>query len=1434
MRATAVIITTGCGNQRVLTPLIAHSCGRMKIKCDVMRAVVIVGLAGLMFHCWVPVAIAQQETELALLERSFVDGVRPLLNRYCVECHAGDDAEAEIDLGTSRAFDDLGSNPELWLKVREVLNNRQMPPEDAQQPTATELVQLNTWVHSWLKNAAKAQAGDPGPVILRRLSNAEYNYTIQDLTGVDSLHPTLEFPVDGAAGEGFTNSGAAQGMSPALVTKYLDAAHDVARHAVLLPDGIRFSLWTSRRDHSDELLARIQDFYRRFTDDGGGMPVDLQGIKFDTNQGGLLPLARYLQATVEHRDDLASGKTTLQEVAEERSLNPQYLGRLWHALTQDDSGSTSFWLSELQTKWKAASVDDVPALVAGIEQIQKSLWRFNSVGQIGRFGGPASWMEAVSPVVASQELSLPLSAASDRDFVLYLTASVLGDGNSDDFVEWQQPRLEFTNGRPPILLRDVRSLSSQIESLIASESPATTRYLDAVRELRSTTESIDAVAKNRNLNPQLLKAWSGYVGLGPANREIQGHLTERIENVGGFAAIHGWGSPQTPSLLSNRSEETITFSTLTLPPRSVFVHPSPALESVVAWRSPLDGQIKLQGTVADADNNCGNGIQWSLQRVHESGVTIIDQGGIDNANQQTFSPSVEIEVRHGDVIALVVNPRGQDHSCDTTMVDLTLSEVGGEKRVWNLATDVVDRVHEGNPLADSYGNKDTWHFCARPVGAESTASLPVDSAIARWRAAVIDSKAQDEIQQLAISIQQLMTTANVASLSDGDRELRQQLLAWNGPLHWLDAVPTNATESRSAYGLDSAMFGRHPDGTKIDAANLCLQAPQIVEIKLPAQLISEATFRTTGTLHAKLGAAGPVLGGSVQLRVLNSRPKELPVSLSEPIIANPGPALEPLEKALRKFRELFPPALCYARIVPVDEAVTLTLYFREDSQLQRLMLDDEQSAELDRLWDQLYFVSQEPILLTTAFEQISEFATQDRPDLVTAFAPMRKSIYDRADAFRVRLLQAESSHVRAVQQFARRAWRRLLNADEEQKIQSFYQELRGAEIPHDEAIELVLARVLTSPAFLFKLEQVSEESKATPVSQLELASRLSYFLWSSLPDEPLSALAESGQLSLDDSDQETKGNVTGVVPEHAEFLRQTRRMLQDPRTRRLAIQFACQWLHVRNFDQNNDKNEQLYPEFSELRHDMYEETVRFFEDMFRNDGSILDLIDGDHAFMNQRLAKHYGIEGVSGSEWQKINGMRTRGRGGILGMATVLASQSGASRTSPILRGVWVSETLLGERLPRPPANVPKLPETVPDGLTARQLIELHSGQPECAKCHVRIDPYGFALEQFDAIGRLRPTQVDTRAELVDGRVIEGIAGMEAYLATDRRDDVVRQFCRKLLGYSLGREVLLSDEPLLDEMQASLQQHGYRFSVAVESIVTSPQFLSIRGRSTGQ
>ena len=249
---------------------------------------------------------------------------------------------------------------------------------------------------------------------------------------------------------------------------------------------------------------------------------------------------------------------------------------------------------------------------------------------------------------------------------------------------------------------------------------------------------------------------------------------------------------------------------------------------------------------------------------------------------------------------------------------------------------------------------------------------------------------------------------------------------------------------------------------------------------------------------------------------------------------------------------------------------------------------------------------------------------------------------------------------------------------------------------------------------------------------------------------------------------------------------------------------------------------------------MYEETIRFFTDLFQNDRSLLSLLDADHTFVNKRLAEFYGISGVTGDRWRRVDGLRKHGRGGVLGLATTLATQSGATRTSPILRGNWVSEVLLGQRLPRPPKNVPQLADEVPQGLSERQLIQRHSKDPACAKCHSRIDPFGFALEQFDAVGRRRTRgtgggKIDTRTTLPDGAVIDGLDGLRDYLLNKRRDAFLRQFCRKLLGYALGRELQLSDRPLVDEMLKRLAQKGYRFSVAVETIVSSQQFRMIRG-----
>jgi hypothetical protein len=461
--------------------------------------------------------------------------------------------------------------------------------------------------------------------------------------------------------------------------------------------------------------------------------------------------------------------------------------------------------------------------------------------------------------------------------------------------------------------------------------------------------------------------------------------------------------------------------------------------------------------------------------------------------------------------------------------------------------------------------------------------------------------------------------------------------------------------------------------------------------------------------------------------------------------------------------------------------------------------------------------------LVDAFEQIWQYSTQDGPNAPEGdkrLEPLRQPIMRGAEAFKQQLIDVEPAQVQAVIEFASPAWRRPLTGSEQQAFRDLHQALRTKGVAHEEAVRLLLVRVLTSPAFLYRGELAGPSALASPVNDWELATRLSYFLWSSAPDDELLSIAASGKLHDDQM-----------------LVAQTRRMLQEGKTRRLATEFGCQWLHVRDLETLNEKSERHFPTFVDLRGDMQEEAVRFFFDMFQSDRSILSLLDADHSFMNAALAKHYGIE-LPSDDWQRVDGLRALGRGGMLGFAATLAKQSGASRTSPILRGNWISEVVLGEKLPRPPKDVPILPDEAPQGLTERQLIERHSSDPNCARCHERIDHFGFTLEGFDAIGRARREDaaglpIDTLAKLPDGGELNGLDGLRSYLTEHRRDDFLRQFCRKLLGYALGRSVQLSDKPLIDEMLVQLKTHEFRVSTALELIVLSPQFREIRGRGAG-
>jgi hypothetical protein len=405
--------------------------------------------------------------------------------------------------------------------------------------------------------------------------------------------------------------------------------------------------------------------------------------------------------------------------------------------------------------------------------------------------------------------------------------------------------------------------------------------------------------------------------------------------------------------------------------------------------------------------------------------------------------------------------------------------------------------------------------------------------------------------------------------------------------------------------------------------------------------------------------------------------------------------------------------------------------------------------------------------------------------------------------------------------FAERAWRGPLTAEERERLRGIYRaSVTGGDETsagglREQAAREVLVAVLAAPRFLFRIE--AELDAEQPVSPWELATRLSYFLWSSLPDEPLQKAAADGSLAQ---------------PER--LAAEVRRMLADPRSEALAREFAARWLRFRGFAERAPVDRGKFPEFTpELQAAMEAEATAFLADLFRHDRPLRELFGAGHTFLNERLAAHYGIPGVAGPELRRVE-VADHGRGGLLGMAAILASTSYPQRTSPVLRGNWVLTAVLGTPTPPAPADVPPLEEaSAAAGAGIRERLKAHRAAAACAACHDRIDPLGFALEGFDVLGRRRDRDdasapLDLSAEFVDGSTFTGVEGLRGFLA-DRRDLVMLQFCRKLLGYALGRAVLPTDLPLVESLRERINEEDAGISAAVLGIVQSRQFLNRRG-----
>jgi hypothetical protein len=1348
-------------------------------------------------------------------KNEYGNDIRPLIQKYCLECHSTKVHKSGLDLERFATLEAVRKDLKPWPQVLELVEAGEMPQRDSKQPNAEERKRLVAWVRGMLDSEARARAGDPGHVPLRRLSNAEYNATIRDLTGVD-LQPAREFPADGAAGEGFTNAAEAlSDVSPALLNKYLAAAKAISDHAVLLPDGFRYSTSTTRRDWTDEILAQLRALFGQFTTDGR------------------LPLRPYLLATIRYRDELDVGKATFESIAEKEKLSPKYLRILWEAL----SGKTpSFPLDTLRSHWRQASEKDVDSLVAEIAAWQTVLWRFVPIGSY-RDNQTIRQQPNDPALVDTQNVKVAIKPAPGQEDVnLYLKAYEFPSGEND-LVVWQRPRFEAV-GKPPLLLRDYTEYGANYVVDYSRLFADTDKYLTAAaRAAQDRNLTVDDLAKWYSIDPSLLQRWVDLLALAPpAKGNDPGKplktvpavalelLDEKAPKNDQRPAINGWRRKgiDLPALLTNSSDQTEL-----IPGKAsahqVVVHPTPTEFVGVTWKSPIDARVRITAKITHAHPACGNGVAWWVEHRHTVKANVLGEG-VTELGGESSMPAREWAVAKGDAILLAVDARDGNHVCDLTEIRLNITEIEKPNRTWDLAEDVADSVLIGNPHTDKLGNRDTWSFVrgpAKPAGyfTAGKSRIPPGSVLEKWCAVAMIPEKKEEAENLALDVRLLLSRPRPKQENSPDRILYDSLVAPDGPLlQGLQLARFAKAPGKTKYGLERERFGKHPLGKPAEKDSMVARANEVIEIHLPAALFRDREF----VVDCKLDEGN-------QDRVAHFQVQSSPPSSAlrwdgkSPFVGSTNSAAgKNLLQGFADFRNCFPQFICFPQIVPTDEVVSLKLYHREDELLRRLFLSDEQARQLDRLWEEHRFITRWPITEHKNLPLFIGFVTQDQPkELVVFFEGKREPFRQRAEAFERELESAGPKQLETLLAFAERAFRRPLQDKEKADLLGLYASLRKKEISHEEAFRTVLARVLVSPSFLFRVEHAPPGKDPKPVSDWELAGRLSYFLLSSLPDEELRRAAAAGRLH-----------------EPQVLAEQTKRMLKDDRLRNLAIEFGAQWIHVRGFDEMKEKNETLFPTFNEaLRKAINEESILFFQYLFQHDEPISRILDADYTFLNEMLAKHYGIPGVEGPQWRKVNGVQKYGRGGILGLASVQTKEAGASRTSPVLRGNWVVETLLGEKLPRPPPNVPRLPEeeTGNAGLTMRQLVEKHTRMPECAVCHVRIDPFGFAFEKYDPIGRYRDKDlgglpVDAHAKLKDGTEFDGIDGLRNYLLTKKKDVIVRLFCRRLLGYALGRSVTLSDQPLIDEMVAELNKNDGRISAAVLAIVRSRQFTMIRGR----
>ncbi len=586
---------------------------------------------------------------------------------------------------------------------------------------------------------------------------------------------------------------------------------------------------------------------------------------------------------------------------------------------------------------------------------------------------------------------------------------------------------------------------------------------------------------------------------------------------------------------------------------------------------------------------------------------------------------------------------------------------------------------------------------------------------------------------------------------------------------------------------------------------------------------------------------------------------------------------EDLKRAIQRFCDVFPDRFMRTERgrmnLPFEEQNKGRLlgagfhlqvgYYRDDRPLYDMLLTDEQRSQLDQLWHELYFVTN---VVVRQFQDYIYFERSEGGNIITEpefdfvrgedrsvvsresmekiaglyLAAVKKKDLDgkaieqiesyfSGQSKRIRLheqllVQIEPVHLQALLRFAARAWRRPLAAEESRQLLKFYRNLRDeADLEHAEAIRDVVSSILASPFFCYRVDLAETSRGGSRLTDFALANRLSYFLWSSMPDKELIALARSEEL----------GRLDVLVS-------QARRMLKDARARALAIEFAGNWLDFRQFQSHVAVDRTKFVQFTdELRESMFQEPVCFISKWIQRDGAVRELLEAGHTYVDRNLANHYQIPFVAGAAdengWMRVDNARDYGRGGLLPMSVFLTKSSPGQRTSPVKRGYWIVSQVLGERIPPPPPDVPEIPPDEMDlgDLTLREVMEKHREIQSCAACHAKFDFAGLVFEGYGPVGQRRSRDlagraVDDSTVFPDGTTGNGLSGLQTYLADHRQEQFNDNFCRKLLGYGLGRSLLLSDDRIIDRMKRTIAENEGSFSSLIEVIVTSSQFLKKR------